>query len=83
MTAPTDRMAALTGFNVITSNLLPLDPSPGEDARRIVRHGMADVLAWLGEKVGPKPGEQTHLLIFGKDIHASAVVVGRLLEATR
>lgn len=32
-------------------------PTPGEDGRRIVRHGMADVLAWLGEPVGPRPGE--------------------------
>lgn len=31
-------------------------PTPGEDGRRIVRHGMADVLAWLGEPVGPAPG---------------------------
>ena len=27
----------------------------GEWAKRTVRHGMADVLAWLGEDVGPEP----------------------------
>ena len=36
------------------------------DARRIVRHGMADVLAWLGEPVGPKPGEPFDVMyVFG------------------
>ncbi len=29
---------------------------PREQGRRLVRHGMADVLAWLGEDVGPPPG---------------------------
>lgn len=32
-------------------------PTPGEEARRIVRHGYADVLEWLGEEVGPEPDE--------------------------
>jgi hypothetical protein len=27
----------------------------GEWAKRAVRHGMADVLAWLGDEVGPEP----------------------------
>ena len=68
----------LMGLNVIESPLLPIDPTPSTDARRIVRHGLADVLAWLGESVGPKPGDQTHMLVLGRDLHASAAVVGRL-----
>lgn len=54
------------GVQVIVSPLLPTDvPSPGEDARRMVRHGMKDVLTWLGEDVGPRPGERTHALMVG------------------
>ena len=30
--------------------------APGEQARRLVRHGLADILKWLGENVGPPPG---------------------------
>jgi hypothetical protein len=55
---------ALFGLQVYVSRSLPTPPpSPGEDARRIVRHGMADVLKWLGEDVGPKPGEVTHAVV--------------------
>lgn len=47
-------------MNVIVSPILPIAPGHGEVARRIVRHGLADVLTWLGEPIGPKPEEQTH-----------------------
>lgn len=47
-------------MRVVVSPMLPIPPSVGEVARRTVRHGLADVLAWLGEPVGPKPGDQTH-----------------------
>lgn len=51
----------LGGIRVVESLHVPArDPTPGEDARRIVRHGMADVLAWLGEPVGPAPGERVY-----------------------
>lgn len=50
------------GWPVVVSPALPLRPSPGEQGRRIVRHGMADVLAWLGEDVGPKPEALTHVM---------------------
>lgn len=53
----------LGGVPVLVSPALPVIPSPGEDARRIVRHGMADVLAWLGEDVGPKPGAAAHVVM--------------------
>jgi hypothetical protein len=48
------------GLDVVVSKALPLRPGPGEIGRRIVRHGLADVLAWLGEKVGPRPEDLTH-----------------------
>lgn len=32
-------------------------PTPGEVGRRLVRHGMADILAWLGEPLGPAPDD--------------------------
>lgn len=75
-------LGALGGMRVVESPMLPLDPTPGQDARRIVRHGLADVLAWLGEDVGPAPGAQTHILLIGADIHASAALVGQFKGAT-
>lgn len=55
------------GWPVIVSSALPIAPSPGEQARRIVRHGLADVLAWLGEDVGPEPDALTHVVL-GTDL---------------
>lgn len=52
----------LTATPVVVSPQLPYPPSIGEWARRIVRHGLADVLEWLGEEVGPAPDDQTHML---------------------
>ncbi len=49
-------------MDVTVSKHLPLHPSAGEVARRIVRHGLADVLAWLGEKIGPRPEDLTHAI---------------------
>lgn len=37
--------------------------TPGEIGRRIVRHGLADVLEWLGEEVGPDQNEE-QMLVF-------------------
>lgn len=51
------------GMAVMVSPLLPLPVSPREEARRIVRHGYAEVLEWLGEEVGPKPGDQVHVVL--------------------
>ncbi|TCJ23039.1 hypothetical protein [Nocardioides jejuensis] len=45
------------GMQVITSPHAVAPPSHGEWARRFVRHGMADILDWLGEPVGPEPHE--------------------------
>jgi len=51
------------GIPVYVSDQLPMPPSHREDARRIVRHGMAEILEWLGEDVGPEPGAPTHILL--------------------
>lgn len=51
------------GMTVMVSDQLPLPVSPGEEARRIVRHGMAEILEWLGEEVGPRPGDRVHVVL--------------------
>lgn len=62
------------GMPVLVSPALPLRPSPGEWARRFVRHGMADVLEWLGEEVGPEPDALTHVMV-GMDLaHDGSVI---------
>ena len=53
----------LGGWNLIPTPMLPMKPSTAEWARRLVRHGMADVLGWLGEDVGPEPDALTHILV--------------------
>lgn len=56
-----DPAARLLGYRIIVDyDHLPREPDHRDDARRIVRHGMKDVLAWLGQQVGPKPGEALH-----------------------
>ncbi|WP_224279103.1 hypothetical protein [Nocardioides lacusdianchii] len=53
----------IEGMQVFVSPALPTVPSHREVARRTVRHGYAEVLAWLGEDVGPGPGEATHMVV--------------------
>lgn len=48
-----------------SSSLLPMPPTDGDVARRIVRHGLADILRWLGEDVGPQPYDKVHALQIG------------------
>ena len=56
-------MKTFGGIPAFVSPLLPALPSPGEQARRVVRHGLADVLEWLGEEVGPAPDAMTHFVL--------------------
>lgn len=51
-------LTTLAGLRVVVSPLATRKPTPGEWARRFVRHGMADVLDWLGEDVGPHPDDR-------------------------
>lgn len=55
-------MTAVNRLPVNVSAHLPVTPSDAEDARRIVRHGLAGVLDWLGEDVGPRPGDPIHVV---------------------
>jgi hypothetical protein len=73
-------MSDLFGIPVIESPALPIKPSPGVWARRYVRHGLADVLTWLGEDVGPEPDAETHALLIGNTLHASAAMVGKMRQ---
>lgn len=60
--------------DVVTTDILPISPSDGANARRMVRHLMADVLEWLGEDVGPEPFEETHVLQLGSTLFVSRSV---------
>lgn len=52
------RMSGLIGgISVVSSPHCERPPTDAENARRMVRHGLADVLEWLGEDVGPRPGD--------------------------
>lgn len=51
------------GLRLVVSPLLPVIPSDGENARRIVRHGMKKALPWLNIDPGPKPYEATEMMI--------------------
>lgn len=68
----------LYGLKVIESELLPRPPTDAQWVHRYVRHGMSDVLDWLGEPVGPHPDDQTHVIIAGDTILASATIVSRM-----
>lgn len=80
-------MSAMWGIPIVVSDVLPMDPSPGEWARRFVRHGMRDIVEWLGEEVGPEPDAQTHVLMAtdgaqgGEMLYASREAVDKMREA--
>lgn len=74
---------------VLESPALPYRPSPGEDARRAVRHAYAEasvdwlegsILDWLGERVGPKPGEETHAMVIDGKLFASREYIARIRQ---
>lgn len=66
------------GVPVMVSSALPTIPSFGEDIRRRVRHGLADVLTWLGEDVGPAPGEPSHAYAMGGRLVVSQELADRM-----
>lgn len=76
-------MAIESGLHVVVSQALPYPPSIGEWARRIVRHGLADVLAWLGEEVGPAPDEQTHAFLADGQLVCSQWMYDQLSSVAR
>lgn len=58
-------------LSLVVSPALPIRPTLAEDAVRMVRHGLSDVLNWLGEDVGPKPGAATHIITAGSTVFVS------------
>jgi hypothetical protein len=56
---------------MFVSQLLPISPTLETDVVRRVRHGLADVLEWLGEEVGPKPGDKIHAIMAGTQLIVS------------
>jgi hypothetical protein len=85
--------AAVLGTPVIVSSALPFAPSPGEDARRLVRHAFATARAERGQAcyfpdtlgdVGPRPGAPTEAMWLGDRVAVSADLAARLkAEAER
>lgn len=75
MTAP-----VFGALEVVVDESLGRPPTPGEDARRLVRHGFAEVLAWLGEEVGPRPGEVVQTLILADGRMYVSPTIARQLE---
>jgi hypothetical protein len=72
----------LLGLPVMEAPLLPSYADPGETARRIVRHGLADVLSWLGEDAGPEPAlEATHMIVIENEHLGRRALVSPMLLA--
>jgi hypothetical protein len=61
-------VSRLTGLDLVVTSGLPLLPSDGTNARRIVRHGFHDagLLPSSCGPVGPRPGEPTRALRAGR-----------------
>lgn len=57
---PASPATVLGAYTVLVSPLLPVEPSPAEIARRIVRHGYHDagLLPDVEGEVGPRPGDK-------------------------
>lgn len=82
MTGPlVNPLLLLSTMQVVVTPVLPKPPSHREWATRLVRHGMADVLEWLGEDVGPAPDAQTHVLFTQGWLFASAEAYQELVAA--
>lgn len=75
-------MNPVTGWPVVISDVLPIPPTHTEQARRIVRHGLADVLDWLGEDIGPAPDAQLHVMLIDGTMHVSPEAYEHLTAAT-
>lgn len=82
-------MSSIFGIPVVVTDAIKPDiPTPGEDARRIVRHRMHKLAPWLRFDVGPKPGEATYAVyvaqtnsLFGGQILMSPELEARLFKS--
>jgi hypothetical protein len=70
-------------MRVVESPLLPLYPTDGENARRIVRQGLADVLLWLGENPGQLPGAPIRAFQVGDTLFVDADLYATLRRDNR
>lgn len=73
----------MAGVDIYPSARLPRPPSPGTEARRIVRHGLADVLEWLGEDVGPAPDAPVNAMKVGGMVLVSIELFETIRETLR
>jgi hypothetical protein len=64
---PSRPAGRIDGLDLVVSSGLPLEPSPGEIGRRIVRHGFNDagLLPASCGPVGPRPGDRTRAIRAG------------------
>ena len=75
---PFGRFAQYSGYDLLESPHLPVVPDDVENVKRIVRHGLAEWVHYIGEEVGPKPGEAVHVLVFDRYMLASAEALDRI-----
>ena len=68
------------GLRVFTSRVLPIEPTPGQVARRIVRRGLAERLPWLAIDPGPSPQAATHAIFVGSTVHVSHALYDEMHE---
>lgn len=74
---PVDELA---GLDIVVSPALPMQPSPAEDARRIVRHGYHDAGMWpaAAGEVGPRPGAPTRAMKIGRQLLVDRLLVDEI-----
>ena len=77
----TGQIGEFTGLRVIVSESLPWEPTDCENTRRIVRHGLKDVLEWLGEEVGMAPFQPTHMIMSRDSLFVSPHAYLKIKEA--
>lgn len=75
------KLDTFLGMQVVVSEHCVAKPTPGEWAKRFVRHGLADALRLIGEEPGPQPDElvpTAYLLHRGSQLIAHPAVVAQI-----
>ena len=62
---------SMAGIKIVPMEELPIDSWAGLEAKRMVRHGLKDVLDWLNEPVGEEPGDKVHKLMHKNTLYCS------------
>lgn len=74
----------LDGLEVVPSQVLPIRPSLGEWCRRYTRHQWGtELLAWLGEDIGPAPDDVTHVVYAHDGVEDRLMVSPEVYEQLR